>query len=117
VLFAISATQRVAVAIDALPSADDIAQRMRDVPAREARQLEFLSPQNRAHAVIGHQLERVCTERLSAAGGEPGSRVERLKVGGSFAAALAADGWDWSPSFWRYLRPGEAAPAEEDDEE
>jgi len=106
-LFAISATQRVALAYDEVPSDEEVRERITSLPSREARQLEFLSPQNRASAVIGYQVEREAMERLVGTGGTPGSRVERLKVGSSYVAALAADGWDWSPSFWRYWRAEE----------
>lgn len=112
-LLAFSATQKVAVAFDELPSETEVRERISGLPSREARQLEFLSPQSRAQAVIGYQVERLAVQRLICAGGEAGSRVERLKVGSSYVAALAADGWDWSPSFWRYWRADER-PADRD---
>lgn len=114
-LFAISASHRVAVVMDAIPSEDEVRARIRDMPPREARQVEFLSPQNRAQTVVGYQMERLATQKLEAAGGMPG-RVERLKVGGADVAALAADGWDWSASLWRYYRPGERRDESEDEE-
>ncbi len=107
-LLAVSATQRVGVAIEEFPSEREVDALLHDLPPREARQMAFLSAQNRASAIIGHQVEQAALERLVAAGGAPDSRVERLKVGGSHVAALAADGWDWSPSFWRYTRDGES---------
>ena len=107
-LLAVSATQRVGVAIEEFPSDSEVEARLADLPPREARQMAFLSAQNRASAIIGHQVEQAALERLLAAGGASDSRVERLKVGGSHVAALAADGWDWSPSFWRYTRDGES---------
>jgi len=107
-LLAVSATQRVGVAIEEFPSEREVDALLHDLPPREARQMAFLSTQNRASAVIGHQVEQAAVERLVAAGGAADSRVERLKVGGSHVAALAAEGWDWSPSFWRYQRPGES---------
>jgi hypothetical protein len=112
-LLAVSATQQVGVAIEEFPSESEVDARLGHLPPREARQMAFLSPQNRASAVIGHQVEGEARERLVAAGGAADSRVERLKVGGSHVAALAADGWDWSPSFWRYERPGEEADEED----
>lgn len=116
-LFAISATQRVALAIEEVPSEAEIRQRISAMPSREARQMEFLSPQSRAQAVVGYEVEGRAMERLTAAGGPAESRVERLKVGGSYVAALAAEGWDWSPSFWRYWRAGESGRPDGDDEE
>lgn len=115
-LLAVSGTQTVAVAIDAVPEREEeIAARMSAVPPREARQLEFLSPDNRAQMVVGYEVEQAALNRLASAGGVPSSRVERLKVGGGYVAALAADGWEWSPSFWRYLRPSER-PEDDGDE-
>lgn len=116
-LLAVSGSQTVAVAIDVVPDQEEeITARMRAVPPREARQLEFLSADNRAQMVVGYQVERRALDRLAQNGGVPESRVERLKVGGGYVAALAADGWEWSPSFWRYLRPSER-PEDEPDEE
>jgi hypothetical protein len=108
---AVSATHPLAVAMDQLPSEEEVASRLETLPPREARQMEFLSPDARGPAVVGYQIERLAAERLAAAADGTGDssepRVERLKVRGQYVAALAAPGWDWSPSFWRYLRPGE----------
>jgi hypothetical protein len=84
-------------------------QLMRRMPPREASLVEFLSPDNRARSVVGYHVEREAERRLELyRGDQPGRsprdfRVERLRLGKRFLAAVAAEGWDWSPSFWRYV--------------
>jgi hypothetical protein len=82
---------------------------MRRMPPREASLVEFLSPDNRARSVVGYHVEREAERRLELyRSDQPGRsprdfRVERLRLGKRFLAAVAAEGWDWSPSFWRYV--------------
>lgn len=103
-VFAISATQPVAVHLEVIPEDLDVSELARDIPPREARLAEFLSPHSRARALAGYHAEREAIRRLggdgSGSGGGP--RVERLRLGKRFVAALAAEGWEWSPSFWQY---------------
>lgn len=98
-LFAISFSHRLAVAVEAVPSGDELERQLRELDSRLARQVEFLSPEARAQAVAGYRVERLAIERLGAPDAGA-AQVERLKVGGSHVAALAAEGWGWSPSFW-----------------
>jgi hypothetical protein len=115
-VFAISATQPLAVHLEVIPRDLDVSGWMRDLAPREASLIEFYSPQNRARFVVGYHAEREAERRLAAyqwgEGSPGGARLERLRLGKRFVAALAAEGWDWSPSFWRYPRPG---PEDEDD--
>jgi hypothetical protein len=98
------AARPVSVVIAAVPRDEaEVAARLERLPPRDARLLGFLSAHNRAQAVVGHEVEERALERLGA--GVEG-RVERLKVGGEHVGAVAAEGWDWSPSFWR--RPDDA---------
>ena len=100
-VFAISAAHPVAVHLDVIPPDLDVSHLLDQVPAREARLAEFLSPANRARTLAGYHAEREA-ERGLAAGGAGDGRVERLRLGKRFVAALAAEGWDWTPSFWQY---------------
>ena len=110
-VFAISAVRPVAVHLDVIPPDLDVSALLEEVPAREARLAEFLSPANRARTLAGYHAERQAERALAAAGAGQG-RVERLRLGKRFVAALAAEGWDWTPSFWQY---GGASPEPEDD--
>lgn len=105
-VFAISATQPLGVHLDAIPRDLDVSHLAAEVPRREARLAEFLSPQSRAQALAGYHAERQAIRRLAEqtgrGGDTPGARVERLRLGKRFVAALAAQGWEWSPSFWQY---------------
>jgi hypothetical protein len=113
-VFAISAGQALAVHVEVIPRNLDVSEPLRQMPPREASLAQFLSRQNRARSVVGYHAEREAERRLQAYRGVAGSdaapdwRVERLRLGKRFVAALAAEGWDWSPSFWRYPRPGRA---------
>lgn len=100
-VFAISAAHPVAVHLDVIPPDLDVSHLLGQVPAREARLAEFLSPANRARTLAGYHAEREAERRLAACGAGDG-RVERLRLGKRFVAALAAEGWDWTPSFWQY---------------
>jgi 4'-phosphopantetheinyl transferase len=110
-VFAISASQPIGMHVQAIPDEAEVDALAREMPAREAKLAEFLSPKNRARAVVGYRAEREALRRL--AGGEPDAagdwRVERLRLGKRFVAALAARGWDWSPSFWQYEPPPPAS--------
>ncbi len=115
-VFAISASHPLALGVDSIPEDLDVSSRMASMPPRDASLLEFLTPENRARAVVGYQAERQALERLrlylagegaaaNGAAGSPGAvdgRVERVRIGRNYVAALAAEGWDWSPSFWRF---------------
>lgn len=104
-LFAISSGQRLGLHLEVVPGDLDVSGMMDDVPPREARLIEFYAPQNRARAVVGYRAERCALERLATQAERsepPGARVERLRLGKRFVAALAAEGWDWTPSFWQY---------------
>ena len=117
-VFAISASQPLAVHFEVIPRDLDVSRWMRELPPREASLIEFYSPQNRARFVVGFHAEREAERRLAAYhgdGGPAGARLERLRLGKRFVAALAAAGWDWSPSFWRYPRPGREDEPDEDD--
>jgi 4'-phosphopantetheinyl transferase len=120
-VFAISASQPLAVHLEVIPRDLDVSRWMRDLPPREASLIEFYSSQNRARFVVGYHAEREAERRLAAYRGESGfpadARVERLRLGKRFVAALAAEGWDWSPSFWRYPRPGREDEPDEDDDD
>lgn len=100
-VFAISAAHPVAVHLDVIPPDLDVSHLLGQVPAREARLAEFLSPANRARTLAGYHAEREAERRLAACDAGDG-RVERLRLGKRFVAALAAEGWDWTPSFWQY---------------
>jgi hypothetical protein len=112
-VFGISATQRLGMHLEVVPDERAVDELMRRMPPREASLVEFLSPDNRARSVVGYHVEREAERRLELyRRGEPGDgpgdfRVERLRLGKRFLAAVAAEGWDWSPSFWRY-DPGDA---------
>lgn len=105
-LLAISASQPLAIHLDVIPRDLDVAHLAAAVPRREASLAEFLSPQSRARALAGYHAERQAMRRLAEQTGEDegarGARVERLRLGKRFVAALAAQGWEWSPSFWQY---------------
>jgi hypothetical protein len=115
-LLVVSASHRLALGVDFLPDDLDVADRMRDMPPRQARMAEFLSPESRVRAVVGYQAETHAARRLARYCGHDGKgrppeyRVERLRIGDRGVAALAVEGWDWSSSFWSYGR--DAAPAE-----
>jgi len=117
-LLVVSSSHRLALGVDFLPDDMDVSQRMRDMPPRQARVAEFLSPANRVRAVVGYQAEVEAARRLARyCGRDPQTgaseyRVERLRIGDKVVAALAVEGWDWSSSFWSYGR--EAPPAEHD---
>jgi hypothetical protein len=117
-LLVISASHRLALGVDFLPDDMDVSQRMRDMPPRQVRMAEFLSPESRVRAVVGYQAEVRAAHRLARYCGHDGQtrpseyRVERLRIGDRVVAALAVEGWDWSSSFWSY--GGEAPPAEPD---
>jgi hypothetical protein len=108
-VFGISATQRLGMHLEVVPADREVDQLMRRMPPREASLVEFLSPDNRARSVVGYHVEREAERRLELyRGDQPGRsprdfRVERLRLGKRFLAAVAAEGWDWSPSFWRYV--------------
>ena len=105
-VFVISATRRLGMHLQAVPRDLDVSGLMSEIPPREASLVEFYSPQNRARAVAGYYAEREAQRRLARSLGvtadELEGRVERLRLGKRFVAALAADGWDWMPSFWQY---------------
>lgn len=101
-VFAVSATHRVAVHLDVIPRDLDVSHLAAGVPPREASLAEFLSPQSRARALAGYHSERQALRRLGEGAGTGQARVERLRLGKRFVAALAAEGWEWSPSFWQY---------------
>ena len=113
-LLVVSASHRLALGVDFLPDDMDVAERMRDMPPRQARVAEFLSPESRVRAVVGYQAEMQAARRLArycghdGEGRPPECRVERLRIGDKGVAALAVEGWDWSSSFWSYGR--EAPP-------
>lgn len=115
-VFAISATQPLGLHLEVVPEDLEVGDLMRRMPPREAALVEFLSPDNRARSVVGYHVEREAERRLQLYRGDGAAhpsgdfRVERLRLGKRFLAALAAEGWDWSPSFWRY-GPGEEAGA------
>ncbi len=99
-LFAISASQPLAIHLEVVPEDLDVSALMAEMPPREASLAEFLSPQNRARTVVGHRAEREAVRRLGGEAAE--ARIERLRLGKRFVAALAARGWEWTPSFWQY---------------
>jgi hypothetical protein len=107
-VFAISASQRLGIHLEVVRDERQVDELMRRMPPREASLVEFLSPDNRARSVVGYHVERGAERRLELYsqdhGGRPPAdfRVERLRLGKRFLAAVAAEGWDWSPSFWRY---------------
>lgn len=107
-LFAISAGPRLALGADFLPDDLDVSERLRELPPREAKMVEFLTPEARAAAAVGHQAELKAMRRLElfdeldGAAGPGDCRVERLRMGANYVAALAAEGWDWSPSYWSF---------------
>ena len=117
-LLVVSGSHRLALGVDFLPDDLDVSQRMRDMPPRQARVAEFLSPESRVRAVVGYQAEVEAARRLARYCGRdaqsrpPEFRVERLRIGDKVVAALAVEGWDWSSSFWSYGR--EASPTEHD---
>ena len=112
-VFGISATQRLGMHLEVVPDERAVDELMRRMPPREASLVEFLSPDNRARSVVGYHVEREAERRLElyrrgqAVDGPGDFRVERLRLGKRFLAAVAAEGWEWSPSFWRY-DPGDA---------
>jgi hypothetical protein len=116
-VFGISATQHLGMHLELVPEDLDVGDMLRRMPPREAALAEFLSPDNRARSVVGYHVEREAERRLatyrreSPAAVLASCRVERVRLGKRFLAAVAADGWDWSASFWRY------APAEGDGDE
>ena len=112
-VFAISAARPLAVHLDVIPPDLDVSALLDEIPAREARLAEFLSPANRARTLAGHHAERQAERALAAGGGGEG-RVERLRLGKRFVAALAAEGWEWTPSFWQY---GGASPEPEPEDD
>jgi len=107
-VFGISATQRLGMHLEVVPDDREVGDLMRRMPPREAALLEFLSADNRARSVVGYHVEREAERRLALYRGDQAAqppsdfRVERLRLGKRFLAAVAAEGWDWSPSFWRY---------------
>jgi hypothetical protein len=107
-LFAISAGPPLALGADFLPDDLDVSDRLRDLPPREAKMVEFLTPEARASAVVGHQAEQKAVQRLErcleleGAAGPADCRVERLRMGANYVAALAVEGWDWSTSLWSF---------------
>jgi hypothetical protein len=109
-VFGISATQRLGMHLEVVPDDREVGELLRRMPPREASLVEFLSPDNRARSVVGYHVEREAERRLELyrnhhGGQSPADfRVERLRLGKRFLAAVAAEGWDWSPSFWRYAR-------------
>jgi hypothetical protein len=113
-VFGISATQRLGMHLEVVPDDRVVDELMRRMPPREASLVDFLSPDNRARSVVGYHVEREAERRLEryrqgqGGDGRDDFRVERLRLGKRFLAAVAAEGWDWSPSFWRYDRGGEA---------
>jgi hypothetical protein len=117
-LFVVSATHRLALGVDFIPDDLDVSQRMRDMPPRQARVAEFLSPESRLRAVVGYHAEVRAQRRLARyctcdVGGEPSDyRVERLRLGEKAVAALAVEGSDWSSSFWNYGRGDEPVDRE-----
>lgn len=107
-VFAISASQPLALHFEVVPRDLDVSHLMAQLPRREASLAEFLSPPNRARSVVGHHAEEQARQRLAAYlgdGGTPGAQVERLRLGKRFVAALAAQGWSWSASFWSFGEP------------
>ena len=117
-LLVVSASHRLAVGVDFRPDDMDVSQRLRDMPPRQARVAEFLSPENRVRAVVGYQAELQAARRLARYCGHdegtrpPEYRVERLRIGDKGVAALAVEGWDWSSSFWSYGRGAATAERE-----
>jgi hypothetical protein len=105
-IFAISASLPLAVHLEVVPRDFDVSALLEHVPPREAGLAEFLSPQNRARAIVGYYAEQQARGRLAMRLGDPGAtpdaQIERLRLGKRFVAALAAQGWGWSPSFWSF---------------
>lgn len=106
-LFAISAGQPLALGADFVPEDLDVRDREAEMPPRQARLAEFLSPESRARAFVDHNAEMRAVRRLASRLGLASAdthdfRVERLRLGDNYVAALAVEGWDWSPSFWSF---------------
>lgn len=116
-IFAISAAQPLALHLEVVPRDFDVSALMEHVPPRDAERARFLSPQSRARAVVGYYAEERALQRLGARLGDatqrPNAQIERLRLGKRFVAALAAEGWGWSSSFWTF---GEADDGEDVDE-
>ncbi|MFL5821487.1 MAG: hypothetical protein ACJ76S_12475 [Solirubrobacteraceae bacterium] len=117
-LLVVSASHRLALGVDFVPDDLDVSQRMRDMPPRQARVAEFLSPESRVRAVVGYHAELKAARRLArycgreAEGESLECRVERLRLGDKAVAALAVEGWEWSSSFWSYGREPERVEPE-----
>jgi hypothetical protein len=105
-IFAVSASKPLAVHLEVVPKDFDVSALMAHVPPRDAERAQFLSPQSRARAVVGYYAEERALQRLGAllgnSQGRPDAQIERLRLGKRFVAALAAEGWGWSSSFWSF---------------
>lgn len=120
-LFVVSASHRLALEVAPIPDEQDVVAALDEMPDRQRRLVEFLSARNQVRAVAGHRAEQGAQKRLrefvAADGtGAADCRVERLQLGKGYVAAVAAEGTDWSPTYWRYRREGQEAVADEENE-